>query len=428
MPRNETATPYDQKPGQPIEATENVHRLARAPRLDGASDEPIKAEGPPPEQSEQARRASPAAPVFEADKPAKDAKQKAGTSIRTYLFALLPLVLAVGGYFYVTGGAVMTTENAYVQADMVGVANDISGIVSTIAVTENQRVSAGDVLFKLDDKPFQLALDRANAQLGTTRNDLLAAQANYSNMQAQIEQAQSDIVLYDATFKRQQQLAANNFTPQSSFDDARHNQQVAQQKLEGLKAQLAGLSATLNGAPDAAVETYPKYKDMLAARDEAARQLDHTTVRAPISGIATKVPSLQPGQYLAASTSSIAIVATDHVWVQASPKETELTYVKPGQKVMVDVDTYPGIEWEGTVESISPASASSFSLLPAENSSGNWVKVVQRIPMRVRIDNVAGKPQLRAGMSVELSVETGHPRGLPEPLARLFGGAERSNG
>jgi membrane fusion protein (multidrug efflux system) len=158
----------------------------------------------------------------------------------------------------------------------------------------------------------------------------------------------------------------------------------------------------------------------LAARDEAARQLAHTIVRAPFAGIVTNVPSLQPGQYLAAAATAFNIVSTDHVWVQASPKETELTYVKPGQKVTVDVDTYPGERWAGTVDSISPASASSFSLLPAENTSGNWVKVVQRIPMRILVNNAPGKPPLRVGMSVEVNVDTGHARGFPSFFTDLF--------
>ena len=213
----------------------------------------------------------------------------------------------------------------------------------------------------------------------------------------------------------------SNFTPQASFDDARHNLGGANQKLASVKEQLAGIAANLNGNPDAPVEDHPRYKEMKAARDEAARQLDHTTVRAPISGIVTKVPSLQPGQYLAAATSAFSIVDTDHVWVQANPKETELTYVRPGQHATITVDAYPGMEWTGAVDSISPASASSFSLLPAENSSGNWVKVVQRIPLRARIDNAPDKPQLRAGMSVDLSIDTGHPRGFPEFITRWFG-------
>jgi len=345
---------------------------------------------------------------------------------RPLMFALLPVALVVGGYFYVTGGAVMSTDNAYVQADMVGLSTDVSGIVREVSVHDNQKVAKGDVLFKLDDLQFRLATDRAEAQIGNTRNDLVALQASYRNMQAQVEQAQKDVDFNMVNFKRQEQLIANNFTPKATFDAARNTLQGAQQKLASLQQQLAGIAANLNGDADAPIENHPKYKDAVAARDEAARQLAHTIVRAPFAGIVTNVPSLQPGQYLAAAATAFNIVSTDHVWVQASPKETELTYVKPGQKVTVEVDTFPGQRWVGTVESISPASASSFSLLPAENTSGNWVKVVQRIPMRVRVSNAPGKPPLRVGMSVEVSVDTGHERGLPGFITDLFGSSSEA--
>jgi membrane fusion protein (multidrug efflux system) len=344
------------------------------------------------------------------------------------MFALLPLALIVGGYFYVTGGAVMSTDNAYVQADMVGLSTDVSGIVREVSVHDNQKVAKGDVLFKLDDLQFRLALERAEAQIGNTRNDLVALQTSYRNMQAQVDQAQKDVDFNMVNFKRQEQLLANNFTPKATFDAARNTLQGSQQKLASLNAQLAGIAANLNGNPDAPIEEHPRYKDAVAARDEAARQLAHTIVRAPFAGIVTNVPSLQPGQYLAAAATAFNIVSTDHVWVQASPKETELTYVKPGQKVTVEVDTFPGQRWAGTVESISPASASSFSLLPAENTSGNWVKVVQRIPMRVRVNNAPGKPTLRVGMSVEVSVDTGHERGLPSFITDLFGSSDTERG
>jgi membrane fusion protein (multidrug efflux system) len=340
---------------------------------------------------------------------------------RPLMFALLPVVLVVGGYFYVTGGAVMSTDNAYVQADMVGLSTDVSGIATDVMVHDNQEVVKGDVLFKLDPQQFQLALDRAEAQIGNTLNDLVALQASYRNMQTQVEQAQKDVDFNMVNFKRQEQLIANNFTPKATFDAARNTVQGAQQKLASLQQQLAGLAANLNGDPDAPIENHPKYKAAVAARNEAARQLAHTVVRAPFAGIVTNVPSLQPGQYLAAAATAFNIVSTDHVWVQASPKETELTYVKPGQKITVDVDTYPGERWAGTVDSISPASASSFSLLPAENTSGNWVKVVQRIPMRILVNNAPGKPPLRVGMSVEVNVDTGHARGFPNFIADLFG-------
>jgi membrane fusion protein (multidrug efflux system) len=300
-------------------------------------------------------------------------------------------------------------------------------MVREVLVHDNQKVAKGDVLFKLDDLQFRLALDRAEAQIGNTRNDLLALQTSYRNMQTQVEQAQKDVDFNMVNFQRQEQLIANNFTPKATFDAARNTLQGSQQKLASLNAQLAGIAANLNGNPDAPIENHPKYKDAVAARDEAARQLAHTVVGVPFAGVVTNVPSLQPGQYLAAAATAFNIVSTDRVWVQASPKETELTYVKPGQKATVEVDSYPGQQWTGTVDSISPASASSFSLLPAENTSGNWVKVVQRIPMRVSVTNTPGKPQLRVGMSVELSVATGHERGLPNFLTGWFGssGADR---
>jgi membrane fusion protein, multidrug efflux system len=387
---------------------------AAKPRLKARPDD-RKPEPTPPDESPLV----PAAP--DSVTPKKSLR-------RPLMFALLPLALIVGGYFYVTGGAVMSTDNAYVQADMVGLSTDVSGIVREVSVHDNQKVAKGDVLFKLDDLQFRLALDRAEAQIGNTRNDLVALQTSYRNMQAQVEQAQQDVDFNMVNFKRQEQLLANNFTPKATFDAARNTLQGSQQKLASLNAQLAGIAANLNGNPDAPIDEHPRYKDAVAARDEAARQLAHTIVRAPFAGIVTNVPSLQPGQYLAAAATAFNIVSTDHVWVQASPKETELTYVKPGQKVTVEVDTFPGQRWAGTVESISPASASSFSLLPAENTSGNWVKVVQRIPMRVRVNNAPGKPALRVGMSVEVSVDTGHERGLPSFITDLFGSSDSERG
>lgn len=341
--------------------------------------------------------------------------------LRPLLFALLPIALVAGAYLYVTGGAVMSTENAYVQADMVGVSNDVSGMVEVVLVSENQKVARGDVLFKLDDGPFRFALEHANAQLGIVRDDLEAMKASYRTMQEQLQQAQTDIDFYTTAFKRQQQLVERNFASQAAFDAAQHDLQNARQKQASLKEQLAGIAANLDGKPDAPIEDYPRYRQAVADRDEAARQLAHTVVRAPMSGVATNVPSLQRGQYLASGTSAFSIVADDHVWVLANPKETELTNVKPGQPVEISIDTYPDETWHGVVDSISPASASSFSLLPAENSSGNWVKVVQRIPMRVRIDTPPGKPVLRMGMSVVVDVDTGRARGLPSALSRWFG-------
>jgi membrane fusion protein, multidrug efflux system len=346
--------------------------------------------------------------------------------VRWALFALLPLALIAGTFWYVSGGQVMSTDDAYVEADKVGISTDVSGIVKQIDVGNNQEVTAGQALFRMDDLPFRLALDRAEAQVGNVRNDLSALKANYADMEAQIKQAQYDVEYYDREFHRQQDLVSKNVASQQTFDLARHNLQNAQQKLASLTQQLAAIAANLNGDPTIPVEQHPRYRDAVAQRDEAARQLDHTVVKAPFDGIVTNVPSIAPGKYLQASMTAFYLVATDHLWVDATPKETELTYVRPGQPVTVTVDTYPDAEWHGTIESISPAAAQEFSLLPAQNTSGNWVKVVQRIPMRVRVDTSdKNLPPLRAGMSVEVDVDTGHTRGLPHFLTALFGGAQR---
>ncbi|TQI75679.1 membrane fusion protein (multidrug efflux system) [Bosea sp. AK1] len=340
---------------------------------------------------------------------------------RRLLFVLLPIAFVVGGYYYVTGGQVMSTDNAYVQADILGISTDVAGIVGEIDVRDNQPVKAGDVLFRLDDRQFRFALERADAQIGVIGNDLAALKASYKGMQSQIEQAHSDIAFYETAFKRQQDLATKSVASQATFDQARHDLDSARLKLAQLESQLAGIAANLNGKPDAPAEDHPRYKDAVAARAEAQRQLDHTTVRAPMDGIVTNVPSLQKGQYLEAATNAFSLVSTDHVWVQANPKETELTWVKPGQEAEVYVDTYPGAVWKGTVDSISPASAASFSLLPAQNTSGNWVKVVQRIAMRVKIETPPDQPRLRAGMSVTLDIDTGHARGLPGFVGEAVG-------
>jgi membrane fusion protein (multidrug efflux system) len=316
----------------------------------------------------------------------------------------------------------MSTDNAYVQADHVAISSDVSGIVKTVNVKESQKVAPGDVLFQLDDEPFRLAFQRADAQLGQIRNSLNALKANYADLQEQIKQAQADVDFYSRDFERQQQLVQRQATPQVTFDQSRRNHVGSQQKVASLNQQLIAAAANLNGDPTIDIEKHPRYLDALAQRDEAQRQLSHTTARAPFAGIVTNVSSLQPGQYLPASTAAISLVSTDHVWVEAQPKETELTHVLPGQPVTVTVDTYPDVTWNGTVESISPASGATFSLLPVQNTSGNWVKVVQRIPLRVRLETPPDKPPLRVGMSAEIDIDTGHARGLPIFLKRMFGG------
>jgi membrane fusion protein, multidrug efflux system len=342
--------------------------------------------------------------------------------LRPVMFALLPLALVVGAYWYISGGQMVSMDDAYVEADRVGISTDVPGIVKDVDVMENQYVEPHQILYRLDDLQFRLALDRANAQIGTVRDSLNALKASYRDMQSQIQQAQNDIDYFNTEYHRQQDLLTAHVASQSTFDTARRSLQNAQQRLASLTEQLGGIAANLDENPTGPVETNPRYLDAVAQRDEAARQLAHTVVKAPFAGIVTNVPSIAPGKYLQASMTAFYLVAANRVWVVANPKETELTYVRAGQSATVSVDSYPDVQWNGSVESISPAAAQEFSLLPAQNTSGNWVKVVQRVPVRVGVDlSDRSSPPLRAGMSVEVDVDTGHRRGLPHFLTALFG-------
>jgi membrane fusion protein, multidrug efflux system len=334
--------------------------------------------------------------------------------LRPVLFALLPLVLVGGAAWYMLGGSIMSTDDAYVDAEKVGISTDVSGTVQQVDVTDNEHVAAGQVLYRLDPRQFEIALDNAKANLAQTALTIDAMKADYQRMLRDIKAQQSQVELDQATFDRAAALIKSAATPKATYDQANFTLQTDKAKLASLEQQAKVQLARLGGNADIPTNQHPQYRQAQAQVDEAQRQLDHATVRAPFAGIVTSVPSIAPGKYLPASTTAFYLVDTDAVWVEANPKETELTYVRPGQPVTVTVDTYPGVQWHGTVQSVSPAAAQEFSLLPAQNTSGNWVKVVQRVPMRVRVDTSdKSLPPLRAGMSVEANVDTGHARGLP---------------
>ena len=342
--------------------------------------------------------------------------------VRGGLFALLPIVLVLGGYFYVTGGQVMSTDDAYVQAERVGISTDVSGIVQDVDVKDNQRVEAGQLLYRLDPRQFQIALDNAKANLAQIALSIDAMKQDYKRMLSDVAAQQAQVDLDQTNFDRNAKLLKTATVSQAVFDQTRYTLDNDKSKLAALQQHAMVQLAKLGGNPDTAVTDHPQYRQAQAQVDEAQRQLDHTVVKAPFDGIVTNVPAIAPGKYLAASTTAFFLVDTDHVWIDATPKETELTYVHPGQPVTVTVDTYPDVGWHGVVESVSPAAAQEFQLLPAQNTSGNWVKVVQRVPMRVRLDTTDKKlPPLRAGMSVEVDVDTGHARGFPSFLRSLFG-------
>lgn len=358
----------------------------------------------------------PSQPSHPADEPPPPSRQR----LRTGLFLLLPIALLAFACLYVFGGQVVSTDNAYIQADTVGVSTDVAGIVEAVEVTDNQQVSKGQVLFRLRPEPFQIALNNAQAQLGEVRNQLMNLRASYLQAQAEINQAQAEIPYHQKNLARLDKLVSVSAVSQTQYDDARQNLEVSQHKVTVAKAKAQAILAQLGGDIDLPLEQQPTYQQAQAKVDDAARNLKNSVVVAPFAGTVTNVDSLAAGAYLQPPQSGFSLVSSEQMWVAASPKETELTHMQTGQPVIITVDSYPGVTWHGTVDSISPASGSSFALLPAQNTTGNWVKVVQRIPVRIRIDDMAGKPPLRHGMSVEADVDTGHARGVPEFIASLF--------
>jgi membrane fusion protein (multidrug efflux system) len=326
-------------------------------------------------------------------------------------------VLAVvigGGAYWLSSGRWVETDDAYVQADSLTLSTDVSGIVAAIPVHEGEAVTKGQVLFSLDPQKFQIALDNARANLAQIRLNVEAAKADYQAALRDTAAKQQQVNADQSTYNRYAALVKEHAVTQQETDDARYKLAVDQQAVSASESQARAQLAKLAGNPDIAVEDMPAFKQAQAQLAESEREMAHSVIHAPYSGVVTQVNKLQLGMYLQAGTAAFGLVSTDHVWVEAEPKETQLTYAKNGDPVDVSFDLYPNRTWKGTVQSIAPATDQNFSLLPAENSSGNWVKVVQRIPVRVLVEMKPGDPPLRAGISADIDIDTGHVRSLSD--------------
>ena len=332
------------------------------------------------------------------------------------MFGGIVAVAVVAGLYWLYGGAIVSIDNAYVRAGKLAVATDVSGIVQDVAVREGEHVRRGEVLFRLDPRQFQIALDGARASLAQVALQMEAAKRDYQHMLRDIEARQAQVQSDQASYDRYANLVKGGAVTRAEYDDSRFRLAADRSVVESLKEQARTQLARLGGDPDIDVTRTPEYLKAQAQVAEAQRQLDHSVVRAPFDAIATQVEQIQPGSYLGASVAAFGLISTGNVWIEANAKETDLTYVRPGDPVRFTIDTYPGRTWQGTVESIAPASGSEFSILPAQNASGNWVKVVQRIAVRVRVDRHPGDPDLRAGMSVVVDIDTGHVRHLGDLL------------
>jgi membrane fusion protein (multidrug efflux system) len=330
------------------------------------------------------------------------------------------IVAFTAGTLWLTGGRFVSTDNAYITAPKLVVATDVSGVVSEVLVHEGQAVKKGDVLFRIDPTPFRIAVASASAQLAQISLNLESMKQDYKRMQSDIAAQQAQVQLAQANFERASKLIKSGAATAVTYDQTRFTLNAAQKQNQSLEEQAKVLLAKLGGKLDSPASEHPTYLQAKAQFDEAQRQLDRTTIRAPFDGVVTQVDQLQPGAYLVAATAGItnagavALVGSDDLWIDANFKETDLTFASAGNPVEITVDSYPGHIWTGKVKSIAPASGAAFSILPAQNSSGNWVKVVQRFPVRIVVDRKTSGPALRTGMSVNVSIDTGHKRTLSE--------------
>ncbi|UPJ62748.1 HlyD family secretion protein [Bradyrhizobium sp. 191] len=363
----------------------------------------------------------------EGGKPTKkagaDPRRRLLAGLRRYrrflLLVVLPVVVAIGGLtFYLNGGRYVGTDDAYVGAQKVLVTPDISGKIQKVVVKEGQLVKQGDVLFEIDPVPFRLAVDEARAQL-------TQAQTTYENLRANIKiygdmlnLAQQGVDLKQRDVERKQALVKNNYGSQLDLDNASNALVTSGSVAQYVRQQLSTAKTQLLGDPDLPLEKFPAYAEAKAKLDNAERNLNHTVVRASMGGVATQVEQIQLGRYVAVGTPVFSIIDVAHPWVDANPKESDLTYVTEGQPVTLEVDAFPNHVFKGKIGSLSPGTGAQFAILPPQNATGNFVKVVQRVPIRIYFDETDKYVRkLKAGMSVYATIDTGHKRSL----ASLFG-------
>jgi len=334
-------------------------------------------------------------------------------------------VLLTAAVLYVFSGRYMTTDNAYVKAEKIMLSADVSGRVLPVRIGDNRFVKAGTLLFEIDPSAYDIAVQKAEAGLRAVRMDIEEVRATYHQKEEELKIAEAVADYANTEFERQRVLSAKEAVAKSRLDEATKDYNVARATVAQLRQEMAVELAKLEGDPDIAVENHPLYKAALATLETARLDLARTKIYAPADGYTGTMP--RGGDYANAGVPMMSFVSDRALWIEANFKETELTRMQPGQKVRIAVDTYPGRIWQGTVESISPATGSEFSVLPAQNATGNWVKVVQRVAVRIVPEQAKEDPPLRTGMSAEVRVDTGSYPHLPvkSALAGMpFAGAE----
>lgn len=350
---------------------------------------------------------------------AVDRQPRARRRLRTPLLLLAPIIAVIAIlYFYLGGGRYEATDNGYIQSGLVAVSANVSGPVVAIAVHNNQRVKAGDVLFRIDPAPYQAAVDEAEAGLASARTQVASVRASYREGEAMLQAGRDKLAYAQREAARQKALLAEGISSQAQYDQAVLAAQTARQQIQTSVQQNAGVAATLTGSVSAPTERQPSVQRAQAALERARLNLGYTVVRAAQEGIVTKVDQLQLGSYVSAAKPVFTLAGT-RLWVEGNFKENQLDHMRVGQRATFKVDAFPDLKLTGRVASFSPGTGNSFALLPPENATGNWVKVVQRLPIEFSIDQLPRDIPLHAGLSVEVTVDTGYQRHLFGPATTV---------
>jgi membrane fusion protein, multidrug efflux system len=338
--------------------------------------------------------------------------------LRLILLVVIPCLLAaIGGGWWLTGGRTVSSEDAYVKADIAEVSPEVSGRVTAVLVRDQTAVGKGEPLFKLDPEPFRLALEKAEAELDEARTTVETSRAQWAETRAQLAEMETRLAYLSRQEERQKALAKAGVAAETKLEQAENDAAVARDRLIVVKKRLARMLAALGGDPSLPLDAYPAVREKRALRDSATLDLARTVIKAPVSGTVVNV-RLQPGDEVKRAVPLFAIVADTRPWVEANMKENKLTDVRVGQRARVVLDIYPNLTWDAEVESLSPATGAEFALLPPQNASGNWVKVVQRLPVRIRLLPHPGEPPLRAGMTATVTIEVGKGRRLADLLPK----------
>jgi len=341
--------------------------------------------------------------------------------IRIGRFLLLAGPLAVGMisfYLYYSGGRFVTTDNAYIQADKVAISSQVAGAIVAIQATENSHVEQGQPLFVLDNRTYAIVLDQTRARLQGVKVDIETLKASYHQKQNELKLAQVNTDFAEREYQRQSNLAQFKAVADAKIDEAKHSWDVSRQQGGIVYEEMAQILARLNGDPEGDIERQAGYRLAKAEVAQAELNLERTTIRAPFAGRVSKIP--KEGQYVETGKAVMSLIADSSFWIEANFKETELTHIRVGQDAEIEIDTYPDRKWRGTVTSISPGTGGEYSIIPAQNATGNWVKVVQRIPVRITVNTESEGPNLLAGMSTVVRIDTGYQRQLPSLVQKAI--------